>query len=77
MSDPRPFFLKMLEALLEAPEDLGMDQIRAQMILDGAGEDAVLSAIENGDAYASALWLFANGYTRDQIRTQIEDRVAA
>jgi hypothetical protein len=72
MSDDLPFFHRMLAALLEAPEDVEMDQLRAQMVLDSAGSDAVEAAIAAGDPYAAALWRLAVGDTREALRRWIE-----
>jgi hypothetical protein len=67
MTDDLPFFHRMLAALLEAPEDTGMDQMRAQITLDSVGADAVEAAINAGDAYAAALYRLALGDTRAEL----------
>jgi hypothetical protein len=72
MSEDLPFFHRMLAALLEAPEDVQMDQLRAQMTLDSAGSDAVEAAIAAGDPYAAALYRLALGDTRESLRQWIE-----
>ena len=72
MSEDLPFFHRMLAALLEAPEDVQMDQLRAQMTLDSAGSDAVEAAIAAGDPYAAALYRLALGDTREALRQWIE-----
>ena len=72
MSEPLPFFHQMLAALLEAPEDVEMDQLRAQMVLDSAGSDAVEAAIGAGDPYAAALYRLALGDSREALRQWIE-----
>jgi hypothetical protein len=72
MSEDLPFFHSMLAALLEAPEDVQMDQLRAQMTLDSAGSDAVEAAIAAGDPYAAALYRLALGDTREALKQWIE-----
>ena len=72
MSEDLPYFHRMLAALLEAPEDVQMDQLRAQMTLDSAGSDAVEAAITAGDPYAAALYRLALGDTREALRQWIE-----
>ena len=72
MSEDLPYFHRMLAALLEAPEDVQMDQLRAQMTLDSAGSDAVEAAIAAGDPYAAALYRLALGDTREALRQWIE-----
>jgi len=72
MSEALPYFHQILAALLEAPEDVQMDQLRAQMTLDSAGSDAVEAAIAAGDPYAAALYRLALGDTREALRQWIE-----
>jgi hypothetical protein len=72
MSEPLPFFHRTLAALLECPEDVEMDRMRARLILDSAGSEAVEAAIGAGDAYAAALWRLAMGETRASLRRRIE-----
>jgi hypothetical protein len=72
MSEDLPFFHKMLAAVLEGPEDVAMDQLRAQMVLDSAGSDAVETAIAAGDPYAAALYRLALGDTREALKRWIE-----
>jgi hypothetical protein len=72
MSERLPYFHEMLAALLQEPEDLQMDQLRAQMVLDSAGSDAVEAAINGGDPYASALYRLAIGDSREALRNWIE-----
>jgi hypothetical protein len=67
MTDDLPFFHRMLAALLEAPEDPAMDQMRAQITLESAGAVAVEAAINEGDAYAAALYRLALGDTRTEL----------
>ena len=72
MSEDLPFFHKMLAAVLEAPEDVEMDQLRAQMVLDSAGSDAFDAALAAGDPYAAALYRLALGDTREVLKRWIE-----
>jgi hypothetical protein len=72
MSEDLPFFHRMLVALLEAPEDIEMDRMRARLTLDSVGSEAVEAAIEAGDVHAAALWRLALGETRASLRRRIE-----
>ena len=72
MTDELPYFHRMLAALLECPEDAAMDKLRAEMALDGVGDDAVTAAVTAGDPYASALFRLAMGETRDSLKRRIE-----
>jgi hypothetical protein len=77
MSDELPYFHRMLAALLDCPEDAGMDRTRARLVLDGAGSEAVEAAIGAGDAFASALYRLAMGETRESLFRRIEAAVQA
>jgi len=72
MSEDLPYFHRMLAALLDCPEDVTMDKLRAEMALEGVGDEAVTAAVTAGDPYASALFRLAMGETRESLRRRIE-----
>ena len=72
MTEDLPYFHRMLAALLDCPEDAAMDKLRAEMALDGVGDEAVTMAVTAGDPYASALYRLAMGETRASLKRRIE-----
>ncbi|CAN5197990.1 hypothetical protein BH11PSE2_BH11PSE2_09610 [soil metagenome] len=72
MAESQSFFEKMLHAVLADPADAEADTLRARVVLNSAGSDAVEAAIAQGDAFASALWLLAQGETRAQLAARVE-----
>lgn len=77
MAEPLPFFHSMLAALLDCPEDVESDRMRARLVLENAGSDAVEAAIQGGDAHAAALWRLAMGETRASLKKRIESRASS
>jgi len=72
VTDTPSFFERMLRAVLDGPADAATDTMRARITLDSAGSDIVEAAIANGDPYASALWLLAQGETREALAARVE-----